>query len=98
MQVTVQIVAYFSHAALFAFENVLVLGKVSDFLLQVVDCAVQVVSAISEHVLSLVTASLIVQNHYDHVPIYLLAILSELFEQLLGSFQGLKSTRSIFIP
>lgn len=78
MQIAFQIVAHLSYTAIVTFQNILVLREISHLLLKVIDGAVQVVGAISKHILSLVAACLVVQDHNDHVSVNFLSILCHL--------------------
>ena len=61
-------------------DEVIILAEVSDLLLKIVNRAIQVVGALLQHVQSLVTTSLVVQNDNDEVAVDFLAFRSNLLE------------------
>lgn len=77
-----EIITDFTHRILvrITIEYVLVLAEIRDLLLQVVYGSIKVASAVGQHVLALVAARLIVQDHDDHVPVHLLTFARDLLK------------------
>ena len=71
--------------------------KVEQLLLQIVNGAIKVVGALVQHAHALVATGLVVQNYYDHVAVNIFAFVGVVFEDLLGSLEAVEGVLGFLV-
>lgn len=71
--------------------------EADDFLLEIVNSAIEVVRAVIQHAHPLIAAGLVIKDNNDQVSVHIFSLICEVFQDLFCSFQSLQCLLSVLI-